>query len=142
MQPLIDLKIAWIQIAAKTIFRIEELAKYREHFGDNEGAKEIKQEWENDINKLRRAIERFDEDIRCVEWNPVTVDCYGKIVEGEKPDGMCLPVFVTWSDGSTEVIDYNTDDDGFGDRNEKRDYLKSIIAWAYIELPNPYKSQG
>lgn len=28
MQPLIDLKIAWIQIAAKTIFRIEELAKY------------------------------------------------------------------------------------------------------------------
>lgn len=66
-----------------------------------------------------------------VDWNPVVVNSYGKIKKGKKPFEMA-DVFVTILDGSVEVDTYIDDDIGFSN-----DYLK-IIAWAYVDKPEPY----
>lgn len=76
-----------------------------------------------------------------VKWYPVVVDEYGKIKKGEKPGVESLFVYVTLDNNSVEKAKYMNDTDGFGD-GRPYEQFKKIIAWAYIEFPEPYKRRG
>lgn len=75
-----------------------------------------------------------------VDWHPVKVNKYGKITEGKRPYEMTT-VFVTNRDGGVDTDTYVDDIDGFGDGYPHSD-LMLIIAWAEIELPEPYQPES
>lgn len=75
-----------------------------------------------------------------VKWYPVVVDDYGKIKKGEKPGVESEDVYVTYSDKVVGTMNYVDDSDGFGD-GYPHTYLEEIIAWAYVEMPEPYRPE-
>ena len=75
-----------------------------------------------------------------VDWNPVTVSKYGKIIKGKRPyEG--ADVYVTRSNGDISVSTYMDDADGFGDGYPHYD-LALIVAWAHVIMPEPYRPEG
>ena len=73
-----------------------------------------------------------------VNWYPVVVDDYGKIKKGEKPGVEMDYLYVTLDNGSVEKARYFDDADGFGDGYPHVQF-EHIVAWAYIEFPEPYQ---
>ena len=74
-----------------------------------------------------------------IEWHPVKVNERGKIIRGDKPPEMTT-VFVTFEYNEVDTQTYIDDTDGFGN-GCPNPYLKTIIAWAYADMPEPYQPE-
>ena len=74
-----------------------------------------------------------------VDWHPVKVNERGKIIRGDKPPEMTT-VFVTFEYNEVDTQTYIDDTDGFGN-GCPNPYLKTIIAWAYADMPEPYQPE-
>lgn len=74
-----------------------------------------------------------------VNWHPVEVNEYGKIIKGRRPFEM-TSVFITYRGDEVDTQTYIDDTDGFGN-GCPNPYLKTIIAWAYADMPEPYQPE-
>lgn len=75
-----------------------------------------------------------------VDWHPVEVNYRGKIIKGDRPPEMTT-VYVTYGYNEVDAHIYIDDADGFGDGYPNPD-LESITAWAYVDMPEPYKPES
>ena len=76
-----------------------------------------------------------------VDWHPVQVNEYGKIDEGDRPRKW-TQVYVSLYDGYVFVTRYINSEYGFLKGDETDDLVTGIAAWAYVDMPEPYKPES